>query len=63
MIPDWYPRFFDEVPRGTLAVGEASTSYSKFPMYPRAAERVADTLSGVRLLYALGKTVDRIMSH
>lgn len=60
---DWYRRQFDVSGTGTLAVGEASTSYTKWPEYDGVAERIARTLPDVRLVYVVREPIDRIRSH
>jgi hypothetical protein len=60
---DWYRRQFDATGPETLAVGEASTSYTKWPEYEGVPERIARTLPDVRLMYVLRDPVERIRSH
>ena len=42
---------------------EASANYTKFPRYPRTAERIARFSGRFKLLYVLRDPVDRIESH
>lgn len=57
----WYEGLF--VGAGdALAVGEASTSYTKFTEYRGVPERIASVLPDARLIYILRHPVDRIRS-
>jgi hypothetical protein len=60
---DWYRRQFDGAAPGATAIGEASTSYSKYPEYDGVPQRIADTLPDVRLIYVVRDPVERIRSH
>jgi len=60
---DWYRRQFDGAGRDVVAIGEASTSYSKYPEYEGVPERIAETLPGVRLIYVVRDPIERIRSH
>jgi len=60
--PGWYERRF----RGAgdaIAVGEASTDYTKYPLYQGVPERIAELLPQVRLIYVIRNPVERIRSH
>jgi hypothetical protein len=60
---DWYRRQFDGAGSDAIAVGEASTSYSKYPEYQGVPERIFATLPDVRLIYLVRDPVERIRSH
>lgn len=60
---DWYRRQFDGAGPGVKAIGEASTSYSKFPEYEGVPERIAQVLPDVRLVYVVRDPIERIRSH
>jgi hypothetical protein len=60
---DWYRRQFDGAGPEAVAIGEASTSYSKYPEYEGVPERIAATLPDVRLIYVVRDPVERIRSH
>jgi hypothetical protein len=60
---DWYRRQFDGAGDDVVAIGEASTSYSKYPEYDGVPERIAATLPDVRLIYVVRDPVERIRSH
>jgi hypothetical protein len=60
---DWYRRQFAGAGSDAIAIGEASTSYSKYPEYTGVPERIAETLPGVRLIYVVRDPVERIRSH
>lgn len=57
---EWYFRFFDPAPPGTLAAGELSHDYL---FSPEAAERIAHDLPGVRLMTSLRDPAERAFSH
>ena len=59
----WYRARFSPVPSGALAIGEASTSYSKFPVHAGVAERIARTLPDVRIVYLVRDPIERIRSQ
>jgi hypothetical protein len=58
----WYESHFAHA-AGCLAVGEASTSYTKKYTYPRAAERIAKHLPEARLIYIVRDPLERIESQ
>jgi len=60
---DWYRRQFSGASRETMAIGEASTSYTKFPEFSGVPERIASTLPDVRLIYVVRDPIERIRSH
>jgi hypothetical protein len=61
--PGWYGGLFAHVPDGSV-LGEASTSYTKpFCDSALAAQRMADTIPKVRLIYVLRHPLDRMRSH
>ena len=60
---DWYRRQFSGASPDAVAIGEASTSYSKYPEYGGVPDRIAATLPDVRLIYVVRNPVDRIRSH
>jgi hypothetical protein len=60
---DWYRHQFASAPREAVALGEASTVYTKFPRYDGVAERMASVIPDVRLIYVVRHPIDRIRSH
>ncbi len=59
---DWYARRF----RGgssAVAIGEASTAYTKYPHVAGVPERIAGLLPDVLLVYLIRDPIDRIRSH
>lgn len=57
---DWYLKFFEPAPEGTLAAGELSHDY----LFSRqAADRIARDLPDVRLLTSLRDPAERTFSH
>ncbi|MFP5348023.1 MAG: sulfotransferase family protein [Actinomycetes bacterium] len=57
----WYESLFSDAGEA-LAVGEASTSYTKFTEYPGVPQRIASVIPDARLIYILRNPVDRIRS-
>jgi hypothetical protein len=60
---DWYKRHFAKAGPEHLAVGEASTSYTKYPRYRGIPDRISDVLEMPRLVYVVRDPVERIRSH
>ena len=60
---DWYRKQFHQAGSSFKAVGEASTSYTKFPRYQGVPERISSYLPEVRLIYVVRNPLDRIRSH
>src|SRR5262245_42952887 len=58
----WYETQFDGA-GGAVAVGEASTNYSKFPSIPHAADQIAAVVPNVRIVYVIRHPIDRAISH
>jgi hypothetical protein len=61
--PEWYRSRFAGAPPGAVAVGEASTSYSKHPVYAGVPARIARMLPDVSLIYLIRDPVERIRSQ
>jgi Sulfotransferase domain len=60
---DWYASRFASAPNGTACVGEASTSYTKYPRYEGVPGRIRAHLPDVRLVYSVRDPVERVRSH
>ncbi len=60
---DWYRRQFAAAEAGSVAIGEASTIYTKFPRFPGVPERIAAQVPNVRLIYVIRHPIERIRSH
>ena len=60
---DWYRRQFPDAGAAFKAVGEASTSYTKFPRYQGVPERISTYLPEARMIYLVRNPLDRIRSH
>ncbi|MGH2572642.1 MAG: sulfotransferase [Actinomycetota bacterium] len=58
----WYESLFRDA-GGAIAVGEASTSYTKHPIHPGVPERMARVIPGARLVYVVRDPIARIRSH
>jgi len=59
----WYRRQFRGANPSHRAIGEASTSYTKFPEFRAVPERIAAHLPEARLIYVLRDPIERIRSH
>jgi hypothetical protein len=58
----WYERQFAGAEH-ERAVGEASANYSRYPTYPGVAERIAEVIPNVKLIYLVRNPIDRVFSH
>jgi len=58
----WYESLFDAAGEGQ-GVGESSTCYSRSPVYPDAAARIAEHAPGARFVYVLRHPAERFHSH
>jgi hypothetical protein len=61
--PEWYRRQFAGASPEALAIGEASTAYTKFPHYPFVPERIARAVPEAKLIYVVRDPIQRIYSH
>jgi Sulfotransferase domain len=59
----WYQRLFADAGDGISAIGEASTSYTKYPRYSGSAELIAQYLPHARLIYVVRDPISRLRSH
>ena len=59
----WYLERFPERTAATLAMGEASASYTRFPEIPGVPERIAAVLPDARFIYLVRHPIDRMGSH
>lgn len=59
----WYERQFTLAGSDIKAVGEASTTYTKYPQYAGVAQRIAEHLPDARLIYIIRDPIDRIRSQ
>jgi Sulfotransferase domain len=59
----WYGKQFAPAPASAKAVGEASTSYTKYPRFAGVPERIAEHLPDAKLIYVLRDPIDRMRSH
>lgn len=58
----WYQALFRDARPDQLCC-EASTAYTRWPQFPKAAERIARTLPQAKLIYLLRHPIDRAYSH
>ncbi|MBV8981371.1 MAG: sulfotransferase [Acidimicrobiia bacterium] len=58
---EWYTSHFRNA-GDAVAIGEASPTYSMYPLLPGVAERMAATVPDARLIYTLREPVDRMRS-
>jgi len=59
----WYEEQIHAAADDKIALGEASTSYTKFPVVPGVPARIASVLPDVRLIYVLRHPIERMQSH
>lgn len=59
---DWYERLFVNAASGDLK-GEASTHYTKLPIYPDSLPRLAAVLERPKLIYLIRNPIVRAVSH
>lgn len=57
---DWYESLF---PEPAPIRGEASTSYSAYPVFEDVPERIHELIPDVRLIYLVRDPIDRILAH
>jgi hypothetical protein len=60
---EWYERQFENASSDALAIGEASTSYTKFPWIKDVPARISSVLGSIRLVYVVRDPIDRMRSH
>jgi hypothetical protein len=58
----WYESLFRDA-GPAIAIGEASTSYTKYPNSAGVPERIARLIPDVRLIYVVRHPIERIRSH
>ena len=58
----WYESLFAHA-GDAVAVGEASTDYTKYPLYPNVPERIFNYMPDMKLIYVLRAPVQRMYSH
>ena len=59
---EFYTSFFANASKEQIC-GEASTDYTKYPLYPKTASRIAKTLPNVKLIYIMRNPVDRAYAY
>lgn len=59
---DWYLGLFEEGGEARYR-GESSTHYTKLPVYPGVAERIAEYCESPRFIYLMRDPIDRAISH
>lgn len=57
---DWYESLF---PEPAPVRGEASTSYSAYPVFQDVPRRISELIPDVRLIYLVRDPIDRILAH
>lgn len=60
---EWYQKQFEGAGPDAVAIGEASTAYSKHPLVTGVPERLARVLPAARLIYVVRDPIERIRSH
>ncbi len=59
----WYESQFTGADKRTLAIGEASTSYTKAPFTEDVVKRIHDYNPDMKLIYVVRDPIDRYISH
>ena len=59
---EFYTSFFADTSKDQIC-GEASTDYTKYPLYPKTASRIASILPDVKLIYIMRNPVDRAYAY
>ena len=59
---EWYSSLFNDA-RPEQICGEASTDYTKLPLYPKTADRIVRHLPNVKMIYIMRHPVERAYSH
>jgi len=59
----WYEAQFRDAPQDAIAIGEASTSYTKYPWIQDVPERIASVLGDIRLIYVVRDPIERMRSQ
>jgi hypothetical protein len=60
---EWYERHFEDAEANVVAIGEASTSYTKFPWIKDVPARISSVLGNIRLIYVVRDPIERMRSH
>jgi len=60
---EWYEEQFQGADERVKAIGEASTSYTKYPWVQGVPARIAAVLGDIRLIYVIREPVERMRSH
>jgi hypothetical protein len=60
---EWYQKQFEGAGPSAVAIGEASTAYSKHPLVDGVPGRIATYLPNARFVYVVRDPIDRIRSH
>ncbi|MGH8643706.1 MAG: sulfotransferase family protein [Gammaproteobacteria bacterium] len=60
---DWYRKQFASAGPDTVAIGEASTVYTKYPRYRGVPQRIVALIPQARLIYVIRDPIERIRSH
>ncbi len=59
---EWYQSHFDVAEPSDLC-GEAATTYTQLPTYPKASERLHSHLPDAKLIYIIRHPIDRLISQ
>ena len=59
----WIGRYQDYFPAGTRYRGESTPQYTKWPLYPGVADRIAELAPDARLIYLLRDPVERALAE
>ncbi|WGL15257.1 sulfotransferase domain-containing protein [Microbulbifer bruguierae] len=59
---NWYLKLFEPA-KDTDIIGEASTHYTKIPIYPNTLKRMSEVLPSVKIIYIMRDPIDRLISQ
>ncbi len=59
---DWYEGLFAPAATDDI-IGEASTHYTKYPLYKNTIARMQESLVNTRFIYVMRHPIDRLVSH
>ncbi|TCJ30168.1 sulfotransferase family protein [Nocardioides jejuensis] len=60
---DWVGRYQEYFPAGTRYRGESTPQYTKWPLYPGVAGRMADLAPDAKLIYLVRDPIDRVVAE
>ena len=58
----WYSDLYETADTGSI-LGEASTDYAKYPLFPNSAVRIKSYAPACKIIYMVRHPIDRLVSH